>query len=810
MEELKQDCIFALRQLRRARGFAATAMLTLALGIGATAAVFSALYAVVLAPLPFTDADRVVQVLPTRRGVTSPIASPGELVAMRDRREAFTSVAAALGGGDFTLTGSGLPETFGGNRVSADYFRVLGVAPALGRGFLASDDVPGAPHVVLMSHRLWTRRFASDTTLIGRTIRLGDEPHTVIGVLPASFDAMEKDEDLWAPLRLTAEQLTNRGSWLQLTARLAPGVTLAQANDAAQAAERELAARTPGASRTTGAVVRRYADGVIGAQRQRFLILFGAVGFVLLIACVNVANLLVARGNGRATELAIRAALGAGRARLVRQLLVETLVLALGGAVLGVIVAFGSVKGLLALAPEDVYRLDQTRVNGIVLAFTFGIAVACSIVAGLVPAIRAASPALQSALREGGRGTGSGSTRDRTRAFLVAAEVALAMTLLIGSGLLIRTAWRLQHVDPGFSAQHVMTARIALPAARYHDTTQITRTFDDIRAAAAGVPGVERAALVSVVPLSGSSMTTYIAPEGKQLSADERIPVDIRYASPDYFAAMGMSLLDGRDLRRTDDAGAPSDVVISASLARRLWPGERAVGKRFDAMRVARETPNWLTVVGVTTDVHDLALDRPAMPTMYMPFTQTPAGMWQAQGQSLVLVTRSTPAPETLSRALQQAVMKVDPSLPLLDARSMAGWLSRSVATARFNTLLLTALGVLALVLASVGVYGVVAYDVSQRTREIGVRMALGAAPVDIWALVLRRGLRPLLLGVLAGGVLSLFTVRVLREQLFGVSAGDPVTILSVCATLLLVAFLATYAPARRAMRVTPARTLRE
>jgi predicted permease len=807
--ELKQDVMFALRQLRRARSFAATAMLTLALGIGATAAVFSALYAVVLQPFPFANADRIVQILPTRQGNPERVAGGVEFAAIRDRRDAFEYVAATQMGGEFTLTDHDAPQSIGGARVSAEYFAVLGVSPLLGRGFLPSDDVAGAPNVVLVSHRLWASRFASDRALLGRSIRLSEESYTVIGVLPPAFDRRDGDEDLWVPLRLTTEQLTTpSGRFLVLTARLARGVTLAQATDAARAAELEVAARTPTGSQLVGAVVRRHVDVIMGAARERLLVVLGAVIFVLLIACVNVANLLLARGAVRARELAVRAALGAGSGRLVRQLLAESLVLASGGAIAGVLMAFALIKGLVALAPQDVARLDQARVNGVVLAFSFGMAIISSIVAGLVPAIRSASPALQAALREGGRGAAGGATHDRLRRLLVGAEVALAVTLLAGAGLLVRTAWRLQHVNPGFTPAHVMTARLGLPAARYPEADLITQTFDRIRDAAAVVPGVQHAALVSVVPMSGSSLGTRVAPEGRQLSADETIPVDIRYASPEYFLAMGMSLLDGRDFTRDDDQDATPVAVISASLAHRLWPDERALGKRVDAMRVRRDIPNLLTVVGVVDDVRDLALNAPATPTLYMPFTQTPAGMWVAQGRSLVLVTRTAPAPETVIKAIQRVVMSVDSSLPLMDTRSMESWLAQSIAATRFNMLLLTTLATLALVLASIGVYGVVSYFVSQRTREIGVRMALGAAPRHIWRLVLGAGLEPIVWGAVAGLALSLATARLLSKQLYGVTPEDPVTLVSVVAALFSVALIATLVPAGRAMRVSPARAL--
>jgi predicted permease len=802
MSELKQDVALALRQLRRTPGFAITAIVTLALGIGATAAVFSALYAVVLSPLPFANAQRIVQFEATRRGSPEEIFTGAELSALRARTDAFSHVAGVRFGAGFTLTGLDVPEVVGGMLVTADYFRVLGVSPQIGRSFVDSDDQPGAPHVVIMSDRFWKSRFGGDPLIVGRTLRLEDEQYSVIGVMPRDFDALGAENNFWAPLRLSAEQLASHsGRSLSVLARVAPGVTLARASDAARAAVRLTAARNPSASQEVSARARRYIDTIVGDYRQRLLVLLGAVGLVLLIACVNVANLLLARGTVRARELAIRAALGAGRGRLVRQLLAESLVLALAGATVGIALAFALVRVLVSLAPSGVPRLDHAGVNGVVLAFTFGVAIVSSVVIGLLPSLRGAGPPVQTALREGGRGAG-GARRAPLRAFLVATEVALAMTLLTGSGLLIRTAIHLQQVNPGFNPTNLMTARLLLPGARYRDPGLIAQTYDQIRSAALQVPGVQHAALVSVVPLTHNQLGTSVAPEGRTLSADERTSADFRYASPDYFDTMGMPLVDGRDFARSDDANAPKVCIISASLAKKLWPGERPVGKRLEVMG------DKLTVVGVSGDVHDAALNVPPSPTLYMPFQQTPPGMWAVTGRSLVLVTRTVPRPETLLKALQKAVMSVDQSLPLTDEGSMSDILSNSIAKARFNTLLLTTLGAIALALASIGVYGVVAYFVSQRTREIGVRMALGAAPAHIWRLVLSRGLRPIVWGAVAGAVLSLATARLLRGQLFGVEPSDPTTLLMVGALLLAVAVLATLTPARRAMRVTPSSAL--
>jgi putative ABC transport system permease protein len=805
---LTQDARFALRQLGRARTFAATAVLTLAVGIGATAAVFSVLHAVVLRPLPFDSPERVVRILPGSRRGSNGMASGAEFAAMRELRQPFSQVAAYVSGAGFTITDGDVPELVGGAFVTADYFRVFGVPPALGRGFLSSDDVPGAPLVVVLSHRLWQRKYHADPTILGGRLRLNGQGYAVVGVMPASFDVTSNGDELWAPLALTPQALANNdGSFLRIVARMRPGVTLQQSSALTQRAESELAARSPGTPADLGAAVHRYADELVGDYRGRLFILLGAVGFVLVIACVNVANLLLARATSRARELAIRAALGAGRARLVRQLLAESLVLSAIGAVIGVLLALLLVRGLVAVAPSGVPRLEQARVDGAVLAFTLGVALASSLLIGLMPALRAAGPALQTTLREGGRSSSGagGGRRDRVRALLVGAEVALAMALLTGSGLLIRTAWLMQHVDPGFVPRHVLTARLLLPAARYSDPNKIVQAYDRVQEAAAQVPGVSTAALVSVIPMSGSSMSAGVAPEGRATPAADRVTVDVRLVSPGYFEAMGIRLRDGRDVLHSDDASAPSVAVISQSLANKLWPGERVVGRRIDALSFTRGAPHWLEIVGVVNDLHDVGLAAPVRPAIYIPTAQTPAPLWPAIQRSLVLVARTMPEPRTVLQSLRRAVMSVDPSLPLADEHTMDELLADSLATARFNTIVLSALGLAALLLASVGVYGVVSYYVNQRTQEIGLRLALGATPSNIWRLVLRKGLTPIAGGAVMGALLSLATARLLRGELFGVGTDDPATLVVVTTLLLLVSVLATYVPARRAMRVPPA-----
>ncbi|MFI5230807.1 MAG: ABC transporter permease, partial [Gemmatimonadales bacterium] len=573
LAELRQDVVFAVRQLARARTFALIAICTLALGIGATACVFSLLDAVVLRPLPFTNPDRVVTLMPTKRGVDVGVAAGAELAAMRRLPDIFAAVAATVSDAGFTFTRGAEPVVISGGKVTSDFLRVFGVSPMLGRGFLPADDQPGASHVVILSHRMWVRDFAADAGVIGRSIELDGERYDVIGVLPQSIELVRDRDDLFVPFQLTAKYLDTFGDRsMNLVARLAPGVSLARANAAATTAEERLAQRFPDAGAGIGMQVREYRDDLVGSYRGRLLVLFGAVGFVLLIACVNVANLLLSRGTARAKELAIRAALGAGRGRLVRQLLVESLVLGVVGAALGVGLAYGLVRGFVAISPSDVPRLDQARIDAWVLAFTLVVAMACSLLVGLIPALRSASAALTSMLREGGRWS-SGGGRDRLRAVLVACEVALAMTLLTGAGLLIRTAIRVQRVDPGFTARRVFAGRVMLPAARYPDSTRIVDAFRRIDEAVARVPGVASAALVTLAPLSGEGhMTTSAGAEGSTVRSGDRPSVDFRLVSPGYFATLGIPLINGRDFARTDGANSPPVAIVSKALADKVWP----------------------------------------------------------------------------------------------------------------------------------------------------------------------------------------------------------------------------------------------
>lgn len=807
--ELRQDVAFAIRQLIKTKGFTAVAVITLALGIGATAAMFSALDAVVLRPLPFPDADRVVAIHTTYSGKESAMTPP-EYFGFRKVRELEHVAAARLGGGVALQLGDA-PEMVDAAGVSADYFAVFGVRPVLGRTFTPEEDEAGGPGAVILSHRFWVSHFNADPATLNRVLQIDGSPRTVVGIMPESFDYLKTSANIWLPLALGPADATKFGAhYLQGYARLRSGVTLDQARAATSATAVAVARDIPNRSRPLSAYatdIRRVSDDLVSDYRALLFILLGAVGFVLLIACGNVANLLLARGTTRAKELAIRAALGAGRGRLFRQLLTESLVLSLAGAAAGLGIAFVLLRMLRVVSPPNVPRIDQASIDWRVLAFTLLLGLVSSVIFGLLPALRAARPGLQQTLREGGRG--SGAARDRLRPTLVGAQVALTLALLVGAGLLIRSAWLIQHVDPGFEPRGVLTSRILLPAKRYTTGESITRTFARFREEAEQIPGVSSVALTSVVPLSGSTMIASITTDEDKTGTRD-LHADLRFASDGYFKLMHIPLVAGRDIATTDLAESTPVAVVTESFVRMLWPTIQprdAIGRFFGSVPTRRkDLPNW-EIVGVIGEVHDAALRQTPTPEIYTPYTQVSDAFWPFMGNSLVVVLRTANIetdPMTLVRPLQRAINRVDPSLPLADKESMESYLRDTLATARMNTLLLSTLGIIALVLAMVGVYGVVAYFVSQRTAEIGIRIALGATPAGIRRFVVRRGMMPVAAGLVAGIGLSLVTSTLLRGQLFGVTERDPLTIVAVGAVLVLVAIVAMYVPARRAVRVSP------
>ncbi|HEX4961076.1 MAG TPA: ABC transporter permease [Thermoanaerobaculia bacterium] len=800
--ELWQDAVFALRQLKKTPGFTLVAVLTLALGIGATTAIFSLLHAVVLRPLPFPHAERIVHLWMIEQDEHRSL-SAGRFLTYRAEERSFERLAATQNV-SFNLTGDGEPQRIAGSRVSAGYFEVYGARPLLGRAIAAADDSPGRDRVAVLSYRVWHDRCGADPRVIGRDIRLNGQPRTVIGVMPESF---AKDSRVWVPLALTPEQAGNYGnSFLRVMGRLRPGVSLAAAQTEAAALAKRLETVDPPSNVGKGSLVQGYVDNLLGGYRKRLLILLGAVGFVLLIACVNVANLLLARGAARSQEIAIRAALGAGQWRIVRQLLTESLVLSLAGAAIGIGLAWLGVRGMVAIGPAGVPRLGEARIDGLALAVALALGLAASFFSGLVPALRTARPDLQTLLKEGGRSFGTGAPHDRVRTGLLVAEVALALVLLAGAGLLIRSALRLQEVELGFDPSRVLTARLSLPRSDYPEAGRAIAAIQQVVDEAGHSGGVESAAAIAILPLSHSDNSSTLHIEGHPRPPGQRIDASVREVSPGYFRTLRIRLLAGRDFTAADRAGAPHVVAVSETMARLAWPGEEPIGKRLAWSIDDKTGPDWWQVVAVVGDVRQRDLVADLRPMVYLPMAQS--GFWGERDVEMTLAVRTTGDPSTLAGPVRRIVHGVDARLPVFDLVTLDEIRADSTETTRFNMLLLTTLGVIGLLLAAVGIYGVISWFVSQRTQEIGLRMALGATEGRVLSLVAWQAMRPVLVGLAVGLAGAAASTHALAGLLFGVTATDPATFAGVVLVLGGAALLASYLPARRAARVEPTRAL--
>jgi putative ABC transport system permease protein len=804
LSELRQDAAFAVRQLLKSPAFTAVAVVTLALGIGATTAIFSAVRSVVLRPFPYAHPDRVVTVAEVWNGRDGNV-SDGNFTDWHAAAKSFQALAAERFT-SFNLADAGSTERVSGGRVTHEFFAVFGVRPLLGRTFLREEDQPGREQVVVLSHRLWTSRFGADRDVVGRQIQLSGRPHTVIGVMPEEFDPTLSGEELWVPMAWTAERKAMHDEHHNFAvALLKVGVSREQAQAEVAGIARVLAQRYD-ANQGRSARVHPLPEFLIGDFRQRLFVTLGAVSFVLLIACGNVANLLLVRGAARQKEIAVRAALGAGRGRIVRQLLTESAVLSLVGATAGLALTWFGVRALVAAAPPGIPRLEQTRIDPVVLAFALGVALLCSLMFGLAPALRAIRRSVQTTLREGGRGIGAG--RDALRSSLVVAEVTLAFTLLVGAGLLVRSALYLQQLNPGFDPNGALVGQVALPPTTYAEPTHAARTFQHIAERLQGTPGVRAAAVVSQAPMGPGGGSNGLLPEGRAMTPENAIDSRLRIITPGYFAAMGVPLKRGRIFTNADRAGAPRVMIVSEELARRAWPGQDPIGKRIMCCEGAPDDPRWKTVVGVAGDVRSRGLTVEVRPEFYLPIEQVPPEAWNWIQRAMAVVVRGGGEASALAAPLRAAVREVDPALPVYGVTTMTDALHQSIATARFNTLLLTLLGAIGLVLAAIGIYGVVAYFVNLRTHEIGVRVALGAQPRDVVRLMTWQGTRPILIGMAIGILTAASTTRLLRNSVYGVSVTDPVTIAAVAVALGLVGLLATVIPARRATRVDPVRAL--
>jgi putative ABC transport system permease protein len=808
LSELAHDLTFTVRQLLKHRSFAAIAILTLALGIGGTTAIFSAVNAVVLRPLPLADPSRLFLVAESFQGSPGGV-SAGNFVDAAAGVTAFEGLTAKQFS-SFNLADAVTPERIIGARVTANLFDVMGVKPIVGRMFTTEEDQPGREQVVVLSHRLWMRRFGGSASIVGHDIRMNAQRYTVLGVMPATFDSVSDSEELWVPIAFTPERKAMHDEhYLTVYGRLKRGALLQQAQAELERVAARLRNDYPRDAAKLSYLTVPFGDQFLGDYGTRLWILLGAVGVVLLIACGNVANLLLARGAARSREIAIRGALGAGQWRIVRQLLTESLVLALIAAGAGLVFANFAIDAVLAWSPAGIPRLGETHVDVAALGCAVALALVSSVLCGVAPALRLARTDVQSGLRDGGRGATAGGARDRVRVGLIVAEVALSILLLFGAGLLIRSAVAMQHVDLGFDPNGVLSARVSLPEASYGTPARATDTYRRLAADIATIPGVSHAAISSYAGISLGSASNGLLPEGVPFDRANLIQSRLRIITPGYFETMRIPIVKGRNFDAGDRRGALKVMMVSAALAARAWPGQDPIGKRIGCCEPGPNNgQDYKVVVGVAGDMRSAGPATPPGPEFYLPLEQTPNDAWTWTQRTMYIVVRTEGDPSSLINPLRAVLHRVDPDVPLFDVRQMNQRVATILATAKFNTLLMSLLGVIGLLLAASGIYGVIAYFVSQRTQEIGVRMALGATPSSVIRLVVGHALKPVAAGTALGLISAYFATALIATQLFNVTRADPLTVAAVVATLIGVALVASVMPARRAAAVDPTRAL--
>ena len=817
MDTLWLDLRYALRSLLRSPGFALVAALTLALGIGANTAIFSVVYSVLLRPLAYAEPERLVS-------IRSALAGAGlrDIPASQPEYQDYLREVSALEGLaavypiNINLTGLGEPQRIQAAVVSDNYFRLLGVAPALGRDFTPEDDGGRIGYVVIISHDLWRRRFGGDPGVIGKTVRLDDDPMTIVGIMPSGFrhvlESGASPMEVWAPIAMDNPDtnffnVRNQRVY-DLIGRLEPGRTVEEARAEFELLTARLRQQYPQhypVGQGWHPVVEPLAEQVVGDVRPALLILLGAVGFVLLIGCANVANLLLARATARGREIAVRTALGGSQLRLVRQLLTESLVLSVVGGLLGLVLAAWGATALGRIAALYLPRAREIELSLPVLGFSAFLILLTGIGFGLMPALQASRPNLQGVLKDSGRGGTAGATRTRTRAALVVAEVAVALMLLAGAGLLLRSFQRLMAVEHGFDPERLLALQVWLPVpndnanGRFFTHQQRLGFYERALEAVRQVPGVRNAALTSRLPLRGRGGTGF-AIEGRPTPPDQPTPrAEFRMVSPNYFSAMGIPVLAGDGLPELADSLAGGKVVINRTLAEKYWPGEDPIGRRI---RIFGPDGPWLTVSGVVGDVRQIGLTEPPMEELYVSFRAL-------SGQEMSMVVRTAEDPERLGAAVTAAIRGVDPEQPVFGVMSMERLIDQASAERRVSMLLLLLFAAIALLLSALGIYGVMAYTTSQRRHEIGIRMALGAQGADVLRMVVGQGMRLVGLGLALGLAGAWVLSRALTSQLYGVTAQDPLTYVTVAALLGAVAFTASWLPARRATRVDPMLSLR-
>jgi putative ABC transport system permease protein len=815
-QSFAMDVRYAARMFARNPVFTGLALLALTLGIGANTAIFTIVNGVLLQPLPYHAPDRLVMLWSTNaiEHREHDAVAPLDFVDLR-KASAFADLHATYS----FVVGAALDLPSGAEQITVTavtpgMFEMLGRQPEMGRPFTPAETQTA----VVISHAFWQRRLGGDPAALGRVLSIANQPRTIVGIMPSEFVfpyktmlgpsgfARAGSVDAWLPLEFVAADsratgvasLTRAARFLSVIGRLKPGVTAAQADAEVRGIAAQLAASYPATNRPVGATVVGLHEQAVGGMRPALVLLLGGVGFVLLMACVNLANLLLARSSVRQREMAVRSALGAGRGRLLRQTLIETLMLTLTGGAIGLAAVKAGIGALIALAPADMPRLDEVHADGTVLLFTLALALVTGLAIGLVPGLAASRPAVRASLQESGRGATAGRGQRRLRGALVVAEVALAMVLTVGAGLLLRSFVSVLSIDPGFKPDHLLTLQIALPTS-YHTADEQRALYANLFSRLAAIPGVTAAGGTTRLPLGSTTVTTQVDVEGHPRPRGEWPEVEFRRAVHDYFTAMGIPLLRGRTFTSEDGPDAPRVAVINERMAQRLMPGEDPVGRRI---RCGSTTAPWITIVGVIGDVRHSGLEEQPAPELYI---------WYLQGPPVnpFIVVRSTVDSASLTAAVRDAVRTVDKNIAAYDIRPMTQVRAASMAQRRFVLLLVAAFGVLALVMAAVGVYGVMTLVVSERTAEIGIRLALGASPIALLRTVLRQGLLLAAAGVVAGSAAAAMVMPLISTQLFGVRPFDPLTLTGVPALLLAVAAVACLVPARRAMRVDPVHALR-
>ena len=807
-----QDIRYAFRMLLKRPGFTVIVVLTLALGIGANTTIFSALDAVLLNPLPYKDPDRLVVIWETNKHLGPEMwdrneVAMGNFLDWRSRNQNFDQLA-ALFDTAMNLTGVGEPQRIQSCVVTTNFFQAIGVQPMLGRSFLPEEEKPGAPFTVILSHDLWQRQFGSDPNIINKSLTLNAHQVAVVGVMPPGFELQfptSKHVDMWVPFIIDVadpDYHDRSQNFLYTVARLKPNVSQEQAQAEMSLIASQLQQQYPETNAERGVRVVPLHKQVVGNVESYLYMLFAAVGFLLLIACTNVAGLLLARVTARHREVAIRIAVGASRWRLIRQLLTESVILSALSGLFGLLLAYGGVKILIALTPSEVPRLHEIGLHVPVFLWTLTISIVTGVLFGLAPAVQASKPDLNTALKESsGRNPGS-FKGSGLRNLLVVSEVAVALLLLVGAGLMTKSFVRLQQVDPGFDATNVVSMNIALPTSKYRQQ-QVNVFYDQLIERLRNLPGVKSVAGIDVLPLSNGNVSSRFLVEGAPfVPLADRPYAGVRVVTPDYFQTMGIPHLRGRSFTEQDQGNTPGVVIVNEALANRYWPNEDAIGKRLGSFEEVPGKQKWLEIVGVVGNVRHKAIEMEVMEEVYFPYKQSP-------GNFMNLVVRTTSEPASMVPAIRSQVLSVDKDQPVSDIMTMDQRVAKSVAAKRFVMFLLGAFSILALGLASVGIYGVMAYLVTQRTQEIGVRMALGAQKRDVLKLVVRKGMALAIIGAAIGLVASLALTRLMRSLLFEVTPTDWLTFVTASTVLLIAALLASYIPAHRATKVDPLTALR-